>query len=130
MTRASPRTSLPSATPRASALPRSRCSTVRSDSWGAWAVNAAAGYPVEQLILTPQTQERFETVALAYTPPNAHWDGSLFAATQQFQGLRDRQAVGLEGRFLASHASLVAVLVYDTAFHSLNTASMLGTLQL
>jgi len=95
-----------------------------------WAVNAAAGYPVEQLILTPQTQERFETVALAYTPPNAHWDGSLFAATQQFQGLRDRQAVGLEGRFLASHASLVAVLDYDTSFHSLNTASMLGTLQL
>src|SRR6267154_3003033 len=95
-----------------------------------WAVNAAAGSPVEQLILTPQTQERFETVALAYTPPNAHWDGSLFAATQQFQGLRDRQAVGLEGRFLASHASLVAVLEYDTAYHSLNTASMLGTLQL
>jgi tetratricopeptide (TPR) repeat protein len=95
-----------------------------------WAVNAAAGYPVEQLILAPQTQERFETLALAYTPPNAHWDGSLFAATQQFEGLRDRQAVGMEGRYLASHASLVAVLDYDTAYHSLNTASVLGTLQL
>jgi tetratricopeptide (TPR) repeat protein len=95
-----------------------------------WAINAAAGYPVEQLILAPQTQERFETLALAYTPPNAHWDGSLFAATQQFEGLRDRQAVGMEGRYLASHASLVAVLDYDTAYHSLNTASVLGTLQL
>jgi tetratricopeptide (TPR) repeat protein len=95
-----------------------------------WAINAAAGYPVEQLILSPQTQERFETLALAYTPPNAHWDGSVFASTQQFQGLRDRQAVGLEGRYLASHASLVAVVDYDTAYHSLNTASVLGTLQL
>jgi len=95
-----------------------------------WAINAATGYPVEQLILSPQTQERFETLALAYTPPNAHWDGSVFASTQQFQGLRDRQAVGLEGRYLASHASLVAVVDYDMAYHSLNTASVLGTLQL
>src|SRR5438477_250507 len=38
-----------------------------------WAINAAAGYPVEQLIVAPQTQERFETLALAYTPPSAHW---------------------------------------------------------
>jgi tetratricopeptide (TPR) repeat protein len=95
-----------------------------------WAINAAAGYPVEQLILSPQTQERFETLALAFTPPNAHWDASVFAATQQFQGLRDRQAVGLEGRYLASRASLVAVVDYDTAYRALNTASVLGTLQL
>ena len=95
-----------------------------------WALNAAGGYPVEQLIVSPQTQERFETLALAYTPPNAHWDARVFAATQQFQGLRDRQAVGLEGRFLASRASLVAVVDYDTSFHALNTASVLGTLQL
>jgi tetratricopeptide (TPR) repeat protein len=95
-----------------------------------WALNAAGGYPVEQLIVSPQTQERFESLALAYTPPNAHWDASLFAATEQFQGLRDRQAVGLEGRFLASRASLVTVVDYDTSFHALNTASVLGTLQL
>jgi len=95
-----------------------------------WALNAAGGYPVEQLIVSPQTQERFESLALAYTPPNAHWDASVFAATEQFQGLRDRQAVGLEGRFLASRASLVGVVDYDTSFHALNTASVLGTLQL
>ncbi|HTD10923.1 MAG TPA: SPOR domain-containing protein [Steroidobacteraceae bacterium] len=95
-----------------------------------WAVNAAAGYPVEQLILSPQTQERFETLALAYTPPNAHWDGSVFAATQTFQGVRDRDAVGFEARYLAARASLVTVVDYDTAYHSLNTASVLGTLQL
>ena len=95
-----------------------------------WAINAAAGFPVEQLNVSPQTQERFESVALAYTPPNAHWDGSVFVATQQFDGLRDRQAVGLEGRYLASKASLVGVIDYDTFYHSLNTASLLGTLQL
>jgi tetratricopeptide (TPR) repeat protein len=95
-----------------------------------WAIRTAVGYPVEQLILAPQTHERFETLALAFTPPGTHWDAALFAATQQFQGLRDRQAVGLEGRYLGSRASLVAVVDYDTAYHSLNTASLLGTLQL
>jgi hypothetical protein len=80
--------------------------------------------------VTPQTQERFETLALAFTPPNAHWDGSLFVASQEFDGLRDRQAVGAEGRYLTQRASLVGVVDYDTFYHSLNTASLLGTLQL
>lgn len=95
-----------------------------------WTLNAAAGFPVEQLVVSPQTQERFETVALGYTPPGAHWDASVFFATQQFQNLRDRQAVGLEGRYLAANASVVSVLDYDLFYHSLNTASLLGTLQL
>jgi tetratricopeptide (TPR) repeat protein len=95
-----------------------------------WAVNAAGGYPVNLLNVTPQTQQSFETLALVYTPRNAHWDANVFVANQQFDGLRDRQAVGFEGRYLASHGSLVAVIDYDTFYHSLNTASLLGTLQL
>ena len=95
-----------------------------------WSVNAAAGYPVEQLILAPQTQERFETLALALAPPGAHWDTSVFATTAQYEGLKDREAVGFEGRFVGAAASLVSVLDYDTFYHSLNTASLIGTLQL
>lgn len=95
-----------------------------------WAVTAAAGYPVEQLTLAPQTQERFESVALAFNPPNAHWDGSIFAALQQWQNLHDRQAVGAEARYLTAWATFVSVIDYDTFYHSLNTASLLGTLQL
>jgi tetratricopeptide (TPR) repeat protein len=102
-------------------------------SWNfkpSWSLNAAAGYPVEQLILAPQTQERFETVALAYAPPGAHWDGNIFATTERFQGYKDRQAVGFETRFLARNASLVTVVDYDTFYHSLNTASAIGTVTL
>jgi tetratricopeptide (TPR) repeat protein len=95
-----------------------------------WAINAAAGYPVEQLIIAPQTQDRFETVALAYTPKGAHWDASLFASNEMYQGFRARRAAGVEGRFLAPNVSLVGVVDYDTQFHSLNTASLVGTLQL
>ncbi len=95
-----------------------------------WAVNVAAGYPVQQLVLAPQTSERFETLALAFSPPNAHWDSSLFASTQQFNGLRDRQAFGYQGRYLGTRTSLVGVVDYDMRYHSLNTASLIGTLQL
>jgi hypothetical protein len=95
-----------------------------------WAVRSAVGYPVEQTILAPQTGERFGTLALAYTPPGGHVDAAVFAASQEFQGLKDREAVGFEGRYLASHASLVTVLDYDTFYHSVNTASVLGTWQL
>jgi hypothetical protein len=95
-----------------------------------WSVDAAAGYPVEQLILAPQTQERFESLALHLAPPAAHWDGSVFATTAEFQALKDRQAAGFETRYVGSVASLVAVVDYDTFYHSLNTASLIGTLQL
>jgi tetratricopeptide (TPR) repeat protein len=95
-----------------------------------WAINAAGGYPVNLLNVAPQTQQSFETLALVYTPRNARWDANLFVAGQQYDGLRDRQAVGLEGRYLASRGSMVAVIDYDTFYHSLNTASLIGTLQL
>ncbi len=96
----------------------------------AWGINVAGGYPVEETTAGFKTARHFETVALAYSPPGARWDASVFAAAQQFDGLRDRQAVGLEGRYLSSFASLIAVLDYDIFFHSINTASLLGTLQL
>ncbi len=95
-----------------------------------WAINAAVGFPVDLLTLSPQTQQRFEMLALAYAPRGAHWDASVFATTEQSYGLHDREAVGLEGRYLAGHASLVSVIDYDVFYHSLNTASLLGTLQL
>jgi len=96
----------------------------------AWSVNAAAGYPVEQLILAPQTQERFETLGLHVAPPGGHWDGGLFATSAQIEGLKDRQAAGFEARYVGSLASLVSVVDYDTFYHSLNTASLIGTLAL
>jgi hypothetical protein len=96
----------------------------------AWAVNVSAGYPVELTSQGLQTDRRFEGLALAYAPPGAHWDASIFTDVQQFNGVRDRQAVGFEGRYLAPRASLIVLTDYDTAFHSLNTAALLGTVQL
>jgi hypothetical protein len=96
----------------------------------AWGINFTTGYPVEQTYASVRSDRRFEAVALAYSPPGAHWDASLFAALEQFDGIRDRQATGFEARYLASHGSLVLVVDYDTFYRSLNTASLLGTVQL
>jgi SPOR domain len=96
----------------------------------AWGVNLTAGYPVEETDAGVRTNRRFETLALSYSPPGAHWDASVFAAIQEYDGVRDRQATGFEARYLASHASLVLVVDYDTFYRSLNTASLLGTLAL
>lgn len=96
----------------------------------AWGVNVTAGYPVESTDASVRTNRRFEAVALVYSPPGARWDASVFGALEQFDGLRDRQATGFEARYLASHASLVMVVDYDTFYRSLNTASLLGTLLL
>ena len=96
----------------------------------AFALNVSAGYPVELLNASVQTAHRFESVGLAVAPPGSHWDADVFAETQQFDGVRDRQAVGFEARYLASFASLVALTDYDLDFHTLNTAALIGTLQL
>jgi tetratricopeptide (TPR) repeat protein len=95
-----------------------------------WALNLAGGYPVDLLTIAPQTGQVFEMAAIAYTPRNAHWDGSLFVTNQTFDGVTDRRAVGLNGRFLSSHATLSAVLDYDIFYHALNTASLVGAVQL
>jgi len=95
-----------------------------------WTINAAAGYPVEQTHDSVQTRERFESLALAYAPAGSRWDGSVFAAAQQFDGVRDRRATGFEARYLASRASVIAFVDYDVSFKSLNVATLLGTLQL
>ncbi len=95
-----------------------------------WGVNVTAGYPVEETDASVRTDRRFEAVALVYSPPGARWDASVFGAIQEFDGVRDRQATGFEARYLASHASLVVVVDYDTFYRALNTASLLGTLQL
>src|SRR5579872_1578743 len=95
-----------------------------------WSLNAAAGYPVSQTGESIDTQQRFETFAVAYAPAGRRWDGSIFATQEQLDGVRDRRATGFEARYLASRASLVGFVDYDVSFKSLNVATLLGTLQL
>jgi tetratricopeptide (TPR) repeat protein len=96
----------------------------------AWSLKATLGYPVGQTNDGLRTDRRFESLAMAFAPPGAHWDASVYGVLQQYQGLRDRTAVGMETRYLAPGRSIIGLVDYDTSFHSLNTAALLGTMQL
>ena len=94
------------------------------------AVDFSAGYPIERTNAGIQKQHTFWELAIPYTPPGAHWDASVFFTQQLYDGLRDRQAVGLNGRLLLPHASLTGLVDYDVFFKSVNALALLGTMQL
>lgn len=96
----------------------------------AWNVNVTYGFPVEQTSDGIKTGRQFEAASLAYTPPGSHWDASVFFTEQTFDHFRDRQAVGLDARYLRAWLALTGLVDYDTFYHSLNAAALLGTLQL
>ena len=93
-------------------------------------VNLIAGFPVEQTNTALQTSRKFWSVAVPYTPVGKHWDASLFYTQWRNDGFTDREAVGTQARLLLPKASVTALLDYDIFYQSLNTAAILGTMQL
>jgi tetratricopeptide (TPR) repeat protein len=93
-------------------------------------LNVVAGFPVEQTNLGVQTGRKFWSVAIPYTPVGRHWDTSVFYTQWHNYGFVDREAIGAQARLLLPNASLTALLDYDTFYKSLNTAALLGTMQL
>ena len=93
-------------------------------------LNFTAGFPVEQTNVGVKTARKFWAVAVPYAPVGKHWDASVFYTQWRFDSLTDRRAVGLQARLLLPHSSLTSFVDYDTFYKSLNTATILGTLQL
>ena len=104
--------------------------------FGSWQVrpdiglNVMAGYPVEQTNLGVQTDRRFWALAVPYTPVGKHWDASVFYTQWSNDGFTDREAVGTQLRLLLPNSSLTGLVDYDIFYNSLNTAALLGTMQL
>jgi hypothetical protein len=95
-----------------------------------WTVRATEGSPVLNAQDNLDTHRRFETVALDYGPELAHWDSSVYVTQETLEGLRDREAVGTQWQYFVPGRSLVSYVDYDTQYHSLNAAVLLGTVQL
>lgn len=95
-----------------------------------WTVRGTVGSPVLNAQDTLETRRRFETLALDYGPELAHWSSSFYVTQQTVDGLRDRQAVGTQWQYFVPGRSVVSYVDYDTQHHSLNSAVLLGTLQL
>ena len=95
-----------------------------------WTVRGTVGSPVLSAQDNLDTQRRFETLALDYGPELAHWTSSVYVTQQTVDGLRDREAVGTQWQYFVPGRSVVSYVDYDTQYHSLNAAVLLGTLQL
>jgi hypothetical protein len=95
-----------------------------------WTVRGTVGSPVLNAQDNLDTRQRFETLALDYGPELAHWNSSVYVTQQTVDGLRDRQAVGTQWQYFVPGRSLVSYVDYDTQYHSLNAAVLLGTVQL
>ena len=93
-------------------------------------LNFMAGYPVEQTNESVQTDRRFWALAVPYTPVGKHWDASVFYTQWTNDGFTDREAVGTQLRLLLPNSSLTGLVDYDIFYNSLNTAALLGTMQL
>jgi len=93
-------------------------------------INVSLGFPVERTNAGLQRQQKFWEVAIPYAPVGAHWDTSVYFTQQVFDGLRDRQAAGLQARLLLPRLSLTGLVDYDVFFKSLNALALLGTMQL
>ena len=96
----------------------------------AWTLRASAGMPVINSGDGVETQNKFQALAVQYGPELSSWDTSLFVNREQLDGIRDRQAVGAEFHYFVPTRSLVSYVDYDTQFHSVNAAVLIGTLQL
>ena len=95
-----------------------------------WTLRGTAGSPVLNAQDNLNTQRRFETLALDYGPELAHWSSGFYVTQQTVDGLRDRQAVGTQWQYFVPGRSVVSYVDYDTQYHSLNSAVLLGTVQL
>lgn len=95
-----------------------------------WTMRGTVGSPTLNAQDDLDTRRRFETLALDYGPELAHWDSSFYVTRETLDGLRDRQAVGTQWQYFVPGRSVVSYVDYDTQYHSLNAAALLGTLQL
>jgi hypothetical protein len=92
-------------------------------------VNLVAGLPVDRSSEGFSTNRQFAGLSVDIGTKGGHWDYSLFAIQQEYDGQLDRQAVGGEVRYFKDGTSLVGLVDYDIHYQALNSAMLLGTLQ-
>jgi tetratricopeptide (TPR) repeat protein len=88
------------------------------------------GYPVETTLDGVQTDRKFIGAAVDFDHVVGRWGFSPYVQSQKIDGIPDRQAVGLEARYLDDTRSLTTMLDYDTLYSKLNTALVFGTWRL
>ncbi len=58
------------------------------------------------------------------------WEASLYVVDQRDHGVLERRAVGAEARYLRPGRSVIGLIDYDVSFNEINSAVLLGALEL
>lgn len=98
--------------------------------WPKVRVNGFFGFPVDSTRAGPDTDREFVGVSADVGTLGNAWDLSVYAVTQQYHGMTDRQAVGSEVRYFKPGVSLIGLLDYDVHYNVLNSAMVIGTFAL
>jgi len=93
-------------------------------------LDAAVGLPVESTRAGVQSERMFEALSLGFGVFDDAWEPGVYVVNQTYNGQTDRQAVGAELRYFRPGRVLVGFADYDVYFQELNSAVLIGTLQL
>lgn len=93
-------------------------------------LNAYGGYPVESTREGPESDRRFYGLSADLGTFAGAWDMSVYAITQDYFGLTDRQAIGSELRYFRPGITFVGLVDYDIHFRDVNDVLLLGTFAL
>ena len=93
-------------------------------------LNAFLGYPVESSSDGPVTDRRFYGLSADFGTFANAWDFSVYALSQDYFGMTDRQAIGTEVRYYKPGITFVGLVDYDVHYQDLNSVMLLGTFAL
>jgi hypothetical protein len=93
-------------------------------------LNVHGGYPVDSTTASPSTDWSFYALSADFGPYAGAWDGSLYATSESYFGVTNRQAIGGELRYFRPGGTFVALVDYDLHFNELNDVLLLGTIEL
>jgi tetratricopeptide (TPR) repeat protein len=90
-------------------------------------VHVMTGFPVESTRDSVETSREFVGVAVDFERLVGEWTVSPYVTRQTIEGIRDRQAVGVDLRYFDERRTLASMVDYDVDYGALNTLLVLGT---
>jgi tetratricopeptide (TPR) repeat protein len=88
------------------------------------------GMPVDSSRSGLNSKRLFESVSFNFGTLATAWEPSVYLVNQTLEGKVDRQAVGAELRYFRPGRVIIGFVDYDLHFRALNSAVLVGTLQL
>lgn len=92
-------------------------------------LNVVAGEPVQFKGFETNSKQSFYGINADLGPFSERWTSNMYLIRQSVDGIPDREANGMELRYLGPQAAFISLLDYDTLFHQTNIAMAQGSWQ-